>query len=115
MRGRIWLVGRQGLIHEDTPALKDSQRPYTKPIDWAKDGDVGLRAVVDHVGPDVLVGTTGQPGMFTEDVVRAARHVDRPAIFPLSNPTSRCEANPADLIAWTDGRVLVAAGSPLRQ
>ncbi len=112
-RGRIWFVGRHGLIHDGTPQLKDSQHLYTKPIDWAKDGDIGLRAVVEHVHPDVLIGTTGQPGMFTEDVVRTmARHVARPAIFPLSNPTSRCEANPADLIAWTDGRALVAAGSP---
>ncbi len=116
-RERISLVGRHGLIHAGTPELKQSQRPYAQTTEqvteWARDGDLSLKAVVEHVRPDVLIGTTGEPGMFTEEVIRTmARHVARPAIFPLSNPTSRSEANPADVLAWTDGRALVAAGSP---
>jgi malate dehydrogenase (oxaloacetate-decarboxylating) len=66
-----------------------------------------------NVQPTILIGTSGRPGLFTEDIIRTmARHAPRPIIFPLSNPTSRSEAQPADLIAWTAGRALVATGSP---
>ena len=69
--------------------------------------------MIEHARPTVLIGTSGQPGTFTEELIRTmARHVPRPAIFPLSNPTSRCEAIPAELLAWTEGRALVATGSP---
>ena len=117
---RLWLVDRHGLLHSGrTDTREPSQRHYAQPLErlegWARDasGNFALTEVVEQVKPTVLIGTTGQPGMFTEEVVRAmARHVERPAIFPLSNPTSRSEAIPADLISWTDGRALVATGSP---
>jgi malate dehydrogenase (oxaloacetate-decarboxylating) len=115
--GRVWLVGRQGLVHTGMPDVRPSQRRYAQPRErlagWPQEKEFGLATVVENVSPTVLIGTTGQAGAFDEGVVRAiARTVDRPAIFPLSNPTSRSEATPADLIAWTEGRALVATGSP---
>jgi malate dehydrogenase (oxaloacetate-decarboxylating) len=116
---RLWLVDRQGLLHAAMTGLQPFQRRYAQPLQrlegWQRDaaGGVSLIDVVERVHPTVLIGVSGQPGAFPEPVVRAmARHVARPAIFPLSNPTSRSEATPADLIAWTDGRALVATGSP---
>ena len=76
-------------------------------------GRIGLAEVVAHAHPTILIGTSTQAGAFTEAIVKdMAAHVDRPIIMPLSNPTSKAEALPADLIAWTDGRVLTATGSP---
>ncbi len=81
---------------------------------WSSDGEtVSLLDAVTNLKPTVLIGVSGQPRRFTEEVVRAmAAGTERPIIFPLSNPTSRVEAVPADLIDWTDGRALVATGSP---
>jgi len=118
---RFWCLDRQGLITDDRLAdLLDFQRPYARPAaevaDWTRTGagrGPSLADVVAHVHPTMLIGTSTQAGAFTEAAVRQmAAHVRRPVIMPLSNPTSRAEAVPADLIAWTDGRALVATGSP---
>jgi malate dehydrogenase (oxaloacetate-decarboxylating) len=118
---RFWCLGREGLLTDDRLAdLLDFQRPYARPaaeiVSWTRTGTgkgPSLADVVGHVHPTMLVGTSTQAGAFTEAIVRQmAAHVDQPVIMPLSNPTSKAEAVPADLIAWTDGRALVATGSP---
>jgi malate dehydrogenase (oxaloacetate-decarboxylating) len=83
--------------------------------DWerAEPGSISLLDVVKNARPSVLIGVTGVPGLFTEEVVRAmAAGNDQPMIFPLSNPTSRAEATAEDVLTWTDGKALVATGSP---
>jgi malate dehydrogenase (oxaloacetate-decarboxylating) len=118
---RFWCLGREGLLTDDRLAdLLDFQRPYARPAaeiaSWTRTGTgkgPSLADVVAHVHPTMLIGTSTQAGAFTEAIVRQmAAHVDQPVIMPLSNPTSKAEAVPADLIAWTDGRALVATGSP---
>jgi len=81
--------------------------------DWGADGAISLLEVVEKVRPTIIVGTSTVGGAFTEQVIRAmAKGVERPLIFPISNPTERIEARPADLIHWTDGRGLVGTGTP---
>jgi malate dehydrogenase (oxaloacetate-decarboxylating) len=110
---RIWAVDKQGLLIDDMADLRDFQVLYARP---AAEGwkDAGLADVVERVRPTMLLGTSTAHGAFTEPIVRAmAAGVDRPIIFPISNPTERIEAMPADLIRWTDGRALVATGIPV--
>ena len=115
---RFYPLSRTGLLMGDTPGLLDFQVPYARSRDevssWAPaSGPIGLAQVVSHAHPTILIGTSTQAGAFTEALVKdMAAHVDRPIIMPLSNPTSKAEALPADLIEWTDGRVLTATGSP---
>jgi malate dehydrogenase (oxaloacetate-decarboxylating) len=113
----VAVLDSRGLLVDSRDFRDDYKREFAWPAALAEQkgllGSSGLADVVGTVKPTVLIGTSGQPGTFTEDVVRMmAAHVDRPVIFPFSNPTSKCEAVPADLIAWTEGRALVASGSP---
>ncbi|MEK8169334.1 oxaloacetate-decarboxylating malate dehydrogenase [Streptomyces sp. M19] len=113
---RFWLVDKEGLLLDDMAGLRDYQSGYARPAaearGWA-DGPVDLLTTVRHVRPTVLIGTSTVPGAFSEQVVRAmAEQVERPVIFPLSNPTERIEAQPSDLLAWTGGKALTAAGIP---
>ncbi len=118
-RARFFMVDRFGLLHDGMDGLLAFQKALVQPagrVDrWASnpaDG-ISLLDVMRHAKPTVLVGVSGQPGLFTEEIVRTmAGGTQRPIIFPLSNPTSRIEATPSDLIAWTDGRALIATGSP---
>jgi malate dehydrogenase (oxaloacetate-decarboxylating) len=118
-RSRLWLLSSRGLLHTGLENLSPWQQHYSRPHEevagWRRDsaGSIPLLEVVERVRPTALLGVSGQPGAFTEEAIRAmARHTDRPIVFPLSNPTSRSEAPPADLLAWTEGRALVATGSP---
>ncbi len=116
---RFYTFNSRGLIVEDSAGMRDFQQPYARPraeVDgWtvADPDRITLAEVVREVQPTILIGTSARHGAFTEDVVRdMAAHCDRPIIMPLSNPTSRCEAHPADLLSWTEGRALIATGSP---
>ncbi|WP_062430066.1 NAD-dependent malic enzyme [Herbidospora daliensis] len=108
---RIWPVDKQGLLTDDMSGLRDFQVPYARP---AGEGGGGLEEVVARVKPTMLLGTSTAHGAFTEKIVRTmAADVERPVVFPISNPTERIEAMPADLLRWTDGRALVATGVPI--
>jgi malate dehydrogenase (oxaloacetate-decarboxylating) len=114
---RIWVVDVVGLLTDDRADLTAAQRKFAQPAgrvaDWGLSGAAQLADVVHHVDVGVLLGLSTAAGAFTEDIVREmAGKTERPIIFPLSNPTSRSEAHPAELDQWTDGRALIATGSP---
>ncbi len=116
---RFWPIGVQGLYIEGQPELLDFQKPWARTRDdvagWAvaDPEKISLLDVVRHVKPTILIGTSTRGGAFTREVVEEMhRSCPRPIIFPLSNPTSRAEATPGDLLEWTDGAALVATGSP---
>ena len=118
-RSRFWLVDRDGLLLEGMPGLQTFQTPFAQSRDriagWklATPGRAELTDVIAHAHPTVLIGTSGQAHSFTEPAVRTmAAHVERPVIFPLSNPTERSEATPAELLTWTQGRAVIGTGSP---
>jgi malate dehydrogenase (oxaloacetate-decarboxylating) len=119
-RQRFWAIDRAGLLTTATTGLAAAQRRYARPeaevAAWQRDdsiGGAGLAEVVRRVHPTILIGTSTRAGAFTEPVIRdMAAHCARPVILPMSNPTPLSEAVPGDLIRWTDGRALVATGSP---
>lgn len=117
-RARVYMVDRFGLITENQPNLRDFQRKLAQRADviadWADMGEViSLLDVVRNAQPSVLIGVSGQPGLFTEEIIKTMHaHCERPIVMPLSNPTSQVEAVPADIIQWTEGRALIATGSP---
>ncbi|KXO10120.1 NAD-dependent malic enzyme [Moritella sp. JT01] len=117
-RARVFMVDRFGVLTDKMPNLLDFQQKLVQHQglrdEWGIDSDViSLLDVMTHAKPSILIGVSGQPGLFTEKVIKTmAANTERPIIFPLSNPTSRVEATPQDLIRWTEGRALVATGSP---
>lgn len=115
----IWLVDSQGLVHAGRTRKEPFKDKYAQPCErmagWrvTDSSRITFHEVISHVKPTILIGTSAQPGAFTEEIVREmARHTERPIIFPLSNPTSKSEAAPIDIFRWTDERALVATGSP---
>lgn len=110
---QLWLVDSKGLVHDSRSNLEHSKQKYARSLAGLKAAGLSFSEVVKNIHPTILIGTSGQPGAFTEEIVsEMAKHVPRPAIFPLSNPTSRSEATPAELLKWSDGRALIATGSP---
>jgi len=116
---QVWLVDKQGLLTSDMTGLRDYQQPYARnPAEvkgWAADsGAISLLDTVQYAEPTILLGTSTAHGAFTREVIEAmSAGVDRPIIFPISNPTSRIEAMPTDVIAWSKGKALVATGIPV--
>src|SRR5215471_13940288 len=118
-RARFWIVDKDGLLDSDRQGLSDEQKVYARArneiADWPRNerGQVGLAEVINKVDATVLIGLSTVKGIFAESIVREmGRKTERPIIFPLSNPTSRSDAEPSDLMAWNEGRALVATGAP---
>ena len=118
-RSRFWIVNRGGILHTERADLSAEQRVYAQPVErlreWKRpaSGVIDFETTIRNVDATILIGLSTLGGAFRESIVREmARKVERPIIFPLSNPTDRCEAVPEDLLRWTGGRAIVATGSP---
>jgi malate dehydrogenase (oxaloacetate-decarboxylating) len=118
-RARFWIIDKDGLLDGNRRNLSDAQKTYARDSNEVKNwprnshGQIGLSEAIAQLDATILIGLSTVKGIFSESVVREmAKRTERPIIFPLSNPTSRSEAEPADLIGWTEGRALVATGSP---
>jgi malate dehydrogenase (oxaloacetate-decarboxylating) len=116
---RFWCVDKHGLLTTAmAEPLQDFQIPYARPASesrgWKRDKNgIGLAEVIHRVKPTMLIGTSAAADSFTEGMIREmAAHTARPVIFVLSHPRASAEASPSDLIAWTDGRALIATGTP---
>ncbi|MEC0237198.1 NAD-dependent malic enzyme [Paenibacillus kribbensis] len=115
----FWAYDYRGLLTNETEGLLPFQVPYVRDAaecrDWehAEDGKIPLLEVIRHVKPTIMIGTSGVAGAFSEEIVKEmAKHTERPIIMPMSNPTPLAEATPQDLIRWTEGKALIATGSP---
>ena len=116
-RKRIYMVDRFGLVHDEMSDLRPFQQKLAQKHgdiqSWMTDGDVSLAEVVKHGKPDAIIGVSGQPGLFTQEIIeQMAQNHEQPIVFPLSNPISQVEALPEDIIKWSNGKALVATGSP---
>jgi len=118
-RKNFFVVDRNGLLHDKMDTLSQAQAPFAQKVNhlsgWkVKNKDnISLEEVVENVHPTILIGVSTQTGAFTEKIIKEMiKHVKRPVIFPLSNPTSLTEAKPSDLIEWTNGEAIIATGSP---
>jgi malate dehydrogenase (oxaloacetate-decarboxylating) len=116
---RFWPYDYRGLLTEDMQDLAPFQQPYARKLeeikDWEKDNEnkTSLLELIKQVKPTILIGTSGVTDAFKEEIIKEmAKHVERPVIMPLSNPTKLAEAVPKDIINWTDGKALIATGSP---
>lgn len=117
----LYLIDINGLVHTGLTNIPPHQRPFVQNVEEIKKwtiadiNHVSLLEVVHAVHPTTLIGVSAQSGVFNENVIKAmARYVERPIIFPLSNPPSKSEAHPLDLLEWTEGRAIIATGSPFK-
>ena len=119
-RGQVFMVDRFGLLTQSMQGLRDFQQRLVQPVEaiqeWSFSGEfASLLDVVNCTQPDILIGVSGQAGLFTEQVIRSMKkNCKLPIIFPLSNPSRHVEATPQQVIEWTDGQVIVATGSPFK-
>lgn len=115
----FYLIDRDGLIHEGLSTAFPEQKTFARSLQELKEWNlvsnqpISLLNVIEKRDPTILIGVSAQPGAFTEEMIRTlAKKVERPIIFPLSNPTTKAEAKPEQLIQWTEGRAMIATGSP---
>jgi malate dehydrogenase (oxaloacetate-decarboxylating) len=117
-RGNVFMIDRYGLVTEGMEGLRDFQEKLAQPkaniSEWTFSGDyASLLDAVNCAKPDILIGVSGQPGIFTEQVIKAmSQNCQTPIIFPLSNPSKQVEVRPEQVIEWTKGNVVIATGSP---
>ena len=117
-RRQFFILDSKGLLQTTRTNLSEVQQKFAQPSElasgWsAREGKkIGLAEVIKNISATVLIGVSSQPNQFTESIIREmASKADRPIIFPLSNPSDRAEAEPKDLIRWTEGRALIATGT----
>lgn len=110
---QIWLIDKPGLLTNNMDTLSSAQKIFAKNSSEWDEKETSLLQVIKTIHPNVMIGTSTKPKAFTEEIVKTmAEHTERPVILPLSNPTRLHEAVPEDLLKWTNGKALVATGSP---